>query len=70
MNIMMRKSDQPYQPIFLASETTGISQYYLRKGIKNGTIPFVRTGNKYLINVPALLEQMNRQSEAAMTETR
>lgn len=64
---MKRKSEQPFQPVTLASETSGFSQYQLRKGIKDGWVPHVRSGNKYLVNVPALMEQMNRQSETTMT---
>ena len=37
-----------------ASEYFGISQYYLRKGVRSGKIPHIRTGNKYLICVDAL----------------
>lgn len=49
----------PFQSITDASQTTGLSAFYLRNGIKNGTVPFIKTGNKYLVNVPLLLKQLN-----------
>lgn len=47
-----------YQTIQETSRTTGLSQYYLRQGVKNGTIPHVNCGRKYYINVPAMLERL------------
>ena len=35
----MQTNTTPYQKIALASRTTGLSQYFLRKGCKEGTIP-------------------------------
>lgn len=35
---------------------TEITEYTLRKMISEGTIPAFKTGNKYLLNVDALLE--------------
>lgn len=55
------RSDQPFQRIPQACETTGLSQYYLRSGCKNGTIPHVKSGNTYLINIPALLRQLGAE---------
>lgn len=55
-------TDKPYQPISEASKTTGISQYFIRCGVKAGTIPYVKTGKKVLINVPAFLQMMDEQS--------
>ena len=55
----------PYQGIAQASFVSGMSQYYIRQGILNGTIPHIRSGNKYLVNVPAFIEQLNQQSQNA-----
>ena len=48
----------PLQKIKDACKTTGLSQYYLRKGCKDGTVPCVKSGNTYYVNVPALLNQL------------
>lgn len=45
----------PFQKIQQACKTTGLSMYYLRNGCKDGTIPHVKSGGTYYINVPALL---------------
>ena len=49
----------PFQSINDASRTTGLSLFYLRKGCREGTIPYVKSGTKYLINVPLLMKKMN-----------
>ena len=51
-------NDQPFQKITEACETTGLSAYYLRKGCKAGTIPHVKSGGVYYINIPALLNEL------------
>lgn len=51
----------PFQKIAEACKTTGLSQYFLRQGCKDGTIPHVKSGGIYYINVPALLEALNEQ---------
>lgn len=45
----------PYQKIKDAAATTGLSEYYLRKGCKDGSIPHRMSGRIYYIHVPALL---------------
>lgn len=50
--------DQPFQKITEACKTTGLSAYYLRKGCKAGTIPHIKSGGVYYINIPALLQKM------------
>ena len=48
----------PLQKIKDACKTTGLSQYYLRKGCKDGSVPCVMSGNTYYVNVPALLKRL------------
>lgn len=58
---------KPFQKITEASRTTGLSQYYLRNGCKNGTIPHVKSGTVYLVNVPALLKMLGAWVEKGDT---
>lgn len=51
-------SDAPFQKIPDACRTTGLSQWYLRKACKEGTIPHIMSGTTYYINVPALLRSL------------
>ena len=51
-----------YMKIREASRETGLSQFYLRTGCKAGTIPHVKNGTVYLINVPALLKKLEAES--------
>lgn len=48
----------PFQKIPEACKTTGLSQYYLRKGCKDGTIPHIKSGPTYYINVPELMKKL------------
>lgn len=52
----------PFQKIPEAARTTGLSQYYLRGGCKDGTVPHVKSGTVYLVNVPALLRKLDAES--------
>lgn len=49
----------PYKTILEASAASGLSQSYLRKGCRDGTIPHIRIGTKFMINLPALYDQLN-----------
>lgn len=51
-----------FSDISEASELFGLSQHFLRNGIKAGTIPHIKSGCKYYINVPLFIEQLNQQS--------
>ena len=51
----------PFQKIPDACRTTGLSQFFLRNGIKNGTVPHVRSGQTYYVNIPALLRQLGAE---------
>lgn len=60
----------PFQKIPEACKTTGLSKYFLRNGCKDGTIPHVRSGQTYYIDVPALLKQLGvpPQNEAGVAQ--
>jgi len=51
----------PFQKITEACKTTGLSQYFLRRGCRNGTVPHIKSGGVYYINVPALMEQLGKK---------
>ena len=54
----MEIPNTPFQKISQASKTTGLSKYFLRNGCKDGSIPHIKSGTVYLINVPALLKKL------------
>ena len=56
---IFRFDGPPFQKIPLAARSTGLSQFYLRQGIKAGTVPYVKSGNAFLVNVPKLLESLD-----------
>ena len=51
----------PFQKIAEACKTTGLSQYFLRQGCKDGTIPHIKSGGVYYINIPALMEALGEK---------
>lgn len=53
------RENTPFMKIKEASQVTGLSMYYLRNGCKDGTVPCIKSGTVYFINVPKLLEKLN-----------
>ena len=45
-----------------ATESTGLSGYYIRQGIKDGRIPHIKSGNKYLVNMRLFLSMLDNLS--------
>lgn len=54
----MKEINPPFQKIPEACKTTGLSMYFLRKGCRDGSVPHVKSGAVYLVNVPALLQKL------------
>ena len=52
----------PFMGIRDACAATGMSQFFIRQGCRDGTIPHVRSGEKYLVNVRALLQKLDEES--------
>ena len=52
-------SNTPFMSIKDTSTATGLSQKFLRNGLRSGTIPHIRVGTKYMINIPAFMETLN-----------
>lgn len=42
-----------------------LSEHHLRLLEKQGRLPGVRSGNRFLVNLPLLLQQLDRESLAA-----
>lgn len=61
MNTRQAKQDTPFQKIPDACATTGLSQYFLRAGCKDGTVPHIKSGGTYYINIPALLKKLGAE---------
>ena len=47
------------------ARATGLGETFLRRGLKQGTIPHVMTGSKALINVRLLMERLEEQCRTA-----
>lgn len=49
---------RPFLSIAETARITGLSQTYLRKGIRTGEIQHIMSGTKYLVNLPALFSSL------------
>jgi len=47
---------QIFMSIKEASICTGLSQHYIREGCKNGNLPCIKSGQKYLVDIPKMLD--------------
>jgi len=62
---MLYNNDHPIlQTVAQAAKTIGVSQYWLREGLKANTVPHIKSGSKYLVNIPATIAWINAESEA------
>lgn len=61
MQVTETKQTTPFMKIGAASRATGLSQYYLRRGCVDGTIPHIKSGTVYLINIPKLLKMLDAE---------
>lgn len=52
-----------FQTVKDACRTTGLSQNFLRKGCKAGTIPAIRSGRVWLVDVVGLYKTLEAQME-------
>ncbi len=65
----MQYQGKPFLTMKETVKQTGLSLYYLRNGIKAGTVPHIQSGNRFLVNVPLLIDRLNRESgQEARTE--
>ena len=51
------RGNPPFQKIAEASKATGLSQYFLRNGCKDGSVPKLKSGKTYVVHGPALLQK-------------
>lgn len=54
-----------FQPPRGAAEITGFSVKYVRDGCRNGTIPHIRAGSDYRIDMTAWLDLLHSASRGA-----
>lgn len=68
----MNKAIDMTCPMFLSIKevvkTTGLSEYYLRQNIKAGKIPYIKSGNKILINMPRLSATLNDMTDKSLVQ--
>lgn len=59
-------------PVFKTIRQTAatglLSEHRLRIMVAEGNCPGIRSGNRFLVNVSALAEQLDQESRAAVTE--
>ncbi len=58
-----------FQPIYLSikdtARFTGLSEFYLRKHLKEGNIPHINSGTKIFIHLPSLLSELEQSANCS-----
>ncbi len=60
----MAEFEKRFQTIRQTARAKVLPEYTLRLMEKQGRLPGVRSGNRFLVNVPMLIEQLDRESLA------
>lgn len=58
-------SSAMFQTIDATARITGLSRDFIRRGVKEGRVPYIRGGGKnsaYLVNVPLFVRQLEAES--------
>lgn len=58
MRFLAGDANTPFLRIRETAIKTGLSEYFLRKGCRDGSISCVKSGSVYFINVPKLLHSL------------
>ena len=61
------EKEKRFMSIRETARYTGISEAFIRKGVRDHTIPHFMSGNKALINVPLFIEIIDEQSRRAIS---
>ena len=64
MQVTESKQVTPFMKIGAASRATGLSQYFLRQGCKDGSVPHIRSGTKIFIDYEHAIAKL-REGETA-----
>lgn len=68
MQALENKQIAPLQTIENTARLTGASRYFIRNGCRDGTIPCIKSGTKYMVNLPLFLEMLDRMSKEGETK--
>lgn len=59
-----------FKSIAETSKATGLSQHFLYNGCRNGTIPCIKSGKKYLLIPEQVLEVLRPQVNSSETQNK
>ena len=66
MKFLAADSNTPFLRIRETAIKTGLSEYFLRKGCRDGSISCVKSGSVYFINIPKLLRSLDVDEKGEM----
>ena len=64
----MQNNIKPFASIDDAARLTGLSRFYIRKGVRAGEIQHIMVGKKYYINLPSLFEHLGLRWPLVMAD--
>ena len=64
---MKKRTDHVQEPtpfcgIPEAARRSGLSEFFIRRGCRDGSIPCIRTGEKYMVDFNGMVEAMSRRA--------
>jgi excisionase family DNA binding protein len=65
----MQNNEKLFATIGETARLTGLSRFYIRKGVRAGEIQHITSGTKYLVNLPALFEHLGLPWPSVMAES-
>lgn len=60
---------KPFDTINALARVTGLSTFMLRQWVREGRLPYVRSGKKYLINTVKALKMLDEDSQKTANMT-
>ncbi len=62
-------NEKMFTSIRETARITGISEHFIRKGVRNNTIPYIMSGKKYMVNLSRFIELVEEESSRAMVSS-
>lgn len=56
------EADPPFLKIREAARRSGMSEFFIRRGCRDGTIPCIRSGAVYLVDIQGMIDRLQKQA--------
>lgn len=63
-----QKDPRPFPKIKEAARRSGLSEFFIRRGCKDGSIPCIRSGATYLVDYDGMIDRLREQARTGKEE--